>query len=226
MTTLVSMLMPVYNRERYVAEAIESILAQSYRPLEIVVVDDGSTDRSAEIARRYAEVRYAHQPHAGIAGARNQTLALARGRYLGFLDSDDLWEPGALARQMEVMLSTPELDMLFGHVREFRSPELDPATAAKLRCHPEPMPSRGPGAIIRAEVFHRVGQFRTDWKVGEFIDWYARATEQGVTSQMLPDVVCRRRVHGANQSFAQPASRADYLKILKASLDRRRDDQR
>ncbi len=226
MSALVSVLMPVYNRERYLTEALESLLAQSYRPLEIVVVDDGSTDGSAAIARRYAEVRYAWQPHEGIASARNRTLDLAGGEYLAFLDSDDLWEPGTLARQMDIMTSNPELDMLFGHVVEFRSPELDPKTAAKLRCHPEPMPSRGPGSIIRAEVFRTVGNFRTEWKLGEFVDWYARAVEHGASSQMLPDVVCRRRVHGANQSVAQPGSRAEYLKILKESLDRRRDDQR
>jgi len=218
--------MPVYDRESYLAEAIESLLAQSYRPLEIVVVDDGSTDASAAIAQRYAEVRYAYQPHGGIAVARNHCLELARGAYLAFLDSDDLWEPGALTRQMEVLIATPDLDMLFGHVVEFLSPELDPQMAAQLRPHPEPMPSRGPGAIIRAELFQRVGPFRTEWRLGEFIDWHARATELGATSRVLPDVVARRRVHHANQSVAQPDSRADYLRILKASLDRRRNDQR
>src|SRR5262249_26420702 len=126
MAPLVSVLMPVYNREAYLAGAIESILAQTYRPLEIIVVDDGSTDASAAIAQRYAEVRYAYQPHAGIAAARNRTLSLARGEYLAFLDSDDLWEPSTLDRQMAVMLSAPELGMLFGHVIEFVSPELDP----------------------------------------------------------------------------------------------------
>jgi len=226
MPPLVSVLMPVYDRESYLPEAIESLLAQSYRPLEIVVVDDGSTDASAAIAQRYAEVHYAYQPHGGIAVARNHCLELARGAYLAFLDSDDLWEAGMLARQMEILIATPDLDMLFGHVVEFLSPELDPQMAAQLRPHPEPMPSRGPGAIIRAELFQRVGPFRTEWRLGEFIDWHARATELGATSRVLPDVVARRRVHHANQSVAQPDSRADYLRILKASLDRRRNDQR
>lgn len=218
--------MPVYNRERYLAEAIESWLAQSYRPLEIVVVDDGSTDGSADVARRYGPtVRYEFQPHGGIASARNRTLALARGEYLAFLDSDDLWEEGQLSVQMEVLRSRPDLDLLFGHVTEFISPELDQETAGKLFCREQPMPSMGPGAIIKAETFRRVGQFRSQGDVGEFMDWHLRARELGVSSLMLPQVVIRRRLHASNQSRAQSSSRLDYVRILRASLDRRRNQR-
>jgi len=218
--------MPVYNREQYLAAALDSLVTQAYRPLEIVVVDDGSTDESAEIARRYAEVRYEHQSHQGIAAARNRSLAAAGGTYLAFLDSDDLWEEGMLARQMAVILERPDLDMLFGHVIEFISPELNQETARRLACHPEPMPSRGLGSIIKAEAFRRVGSFRTQWQMGEFIDWQFRASELGLKSLLLPDVVARRRVHDSNQGVTRRDSRADYLRILKSSLDRRRDDQR
>lgn len=224
MAPLVSVVMPVYNRERYLAEAIESMLAQTYRPLEIVIVDDGSTDGSADVARRYAPTaRYEFQPHGGIAGARNRTLELARGEYLAFLDSDDLWEEGQLSVQMEVLRSRPELDLLFGHVTEFISPELDQETAGKLVCRAQPMPSMGPGAIIKAETFRRVGPFRSHGQVGEFMDWHLRANELGVTSLMLPQVVLRRRLHASNESREQRSSRLDYVRILKASLDRRRN---
>ena len=217
--------MPVYNRERYVAEAIESLLAQDYRPFEILIVDDGSTDRSGAIIQGFgSRVRYDYQPHGGIAVARNRLLTLAAGDYLAFLDSDDLWEPGALARQMEVAQQNPGIDMVFGHVVEFLSPELDAETASKLHRHPEPMPSRGPGAIIKAEAFRTVGPFRTEWQLGEFIDWHSRAMERGLKSLLRPEVVVRRRVHTSNQSVAQRDSRGDYLRILKASLDRRRKE--
>jgi len=221
---LVSTVIPVYNRERYLAEAIESMLAQTYRPLEIVVVDDGSTDGSADVARRYAPtVRYEFQPHGGIASARNRTLALAKGRYLAFLDSDDLWEQGQLSVQMEVLRSRPEVDAVFGHVTEFISREVDQETARTIHCRVEPMPSMGPGAIIRADAFERVGPFRSHGQVGEFIDWHLRASELGLHSVMLPQVVLRRRLHDSNQSSEQRSSRLDYVRILKASLDRRRN---
>ena len=222
---LVSILVPVYNREQYLAEALESVLAQAYRPLELVVVDDGSTDGSAAIARRYAPmVRYELQPHGGIASARNGTLALAQGTYLGFLDSDDLWEEGQLAIQMEVLRNHPQVDCLFGHVAEFISPELDEETAGKLFCRP-PMPSMGLGALIKAEAFRRVGPFRSHGQVGEFIDWHLRANELGLTSMTLPQVVVRRRLHASNETREHQSSRGDYLRVLKASLDRRRKER-
>lgn len=221
---LVSTIMPVYNREPYLAEAIESMLVQRYRPLEIVVVDDGSTDGSADVARRYAPtVRYDFQPHGGIASARNRALALAGGQYLAFLDSDDLWEEGQLSVQMELLRSRPDLDCLFGHVTEFISPELDQEAARKLVCRGQPMPSMGLGAIITAEASRRVGPFRMQGQVGEFMDWHLRANELGVNSLMLPQVVVRRRLHASNQSSGHHSSRLDYVRILKASLDRRRN---
>jgi glycosyltransferase involved in cell wall biosynthesis len=219
---LVSTLMPVYNRERYLAEAIESMLAQSYRPLEIVVVDDGSTDGSAAIARGYPEVRYERQPHRGIAAARNRALALAQGAYFAFLDSDDLWEPGQLAVQMEVLKNRPALDQLFGHVVEFISPELDAETAAMIVCTGEPRPSQAVGAIISSDAFRRVGPFRSHGQVGEFIDWQLRANELGLQTLTLSQVVYRRRLHASNTGIAHRGSRLDYVRILKASLDRRR----
>ena len=221
---LVSAVMPVYNRERYLSEAIESWLGQEYRPLELVIVDDGSTDGTAEIARRYGPpVRYEYQPHGGIANARNRTLDLAHGEYLAFLDSDDVWGEGQLAPQMDLLQHHPDLDRLFGQVTEFISPDLDPETAGKIVCHPEPRPSMGVGAIIRADAFRRVGRFRTAWRVGEFMDWHLRANELGLTRMTIPEIVARRRLHAGNHAAVRHGSALDYVRILKASLDRRRN---
>jgi GT2 family glycosyltransferase len=126
---------------------------------------------------------------------------------------------------MEVMLSRPELDCLFGHVTEFISPELDQEEARKIHCRTQPMPSPGPGAIIKAEVFRRVGPFRSHGQVGEFVDWHLRANEVGLNSLTLPQVVVRRRLHATNESREHRSSRLDYLRILKASLDRRRNQE-
>ena len=219
---LVSVVIPVYNGEKYLAEALDSVFAQTHRPLEVIVVDDGSTDQSAEIARAVPGVRYCAQPHGGPGTSRNLGVSEARGPFLAFLDADDLWPVDKLARQLAVFDADPNLDILYGHVQQFRRPQPAGAPVEDERIG-GPVPGYVPGtALVRREAFLRVGPIATHWRVGEFIDWYARAKEAGLNSLMLPDVLLKRRVHTENLGIRERASRGDYVRILKASLDRRR----
>lgn len=216
-------MIPVYNSERYLAEAIESVLAQTYRPIEIIVVDDGSTDGSADIAKRFSpSVRYCFQPHSGLSAARNRGLDLAQGSFFAFLDADDLWVKDKLMRQMAVFDSNPNLDIVFGHIEQFHSPGLDEVNK-EIRYPAKIMPGYSAGTmLIRRDAFLRVGPFEARWKVGQFVDWYLRAVEKGLRSFMLPDVVMKRRLHATNMGILERESQTDYVRILKASLDRRR----
>src|SRR5436309_14667644 len=111
---LVSVVIPVYNGERYLADAIQSVLDQTYRNFEVIVVDDGSTDRSAEIAKRFGEaVRYVYRTNGGVCKARNAGIAAARGAYIAFLDQDDLWLHDKLAAQVAYLDSHPEAGAVY-----------------------------------------------------------------------------------------------------------------
>jgi len=111
---LVSVVIPVYNGERYLADAIQSVLDQTYQNFEVIVVDDGSTDGSAEVAKRFGEaIRYVHQANGGVCKARNTGIAAARGVYLAFLDQDDLWLPDKLATQVAYLDGHPEVDAVY-----------------------------------------------------------------------------------------------------------------
>jgi len=220
---LVSTVIPVYNCESHLAEAIESVLAQTYGPTEVIVVDDGSTDGSARVAKGFAPaVRYCSQPNAGAAAARNRGVALATGSFFAFLDADDLWMEDKLALQMEAFGRDPQLDLAFGHIIQFRTP--DPAAGRQSpEFEGEPMPGFSVCTmLVKRESFFRVGPFARRWRVGEFVDWYSRAQEKGLRHLMLPEVVTRRRVHAANMGIREHGSRPDYARILKAALDRRR----
>jgi len=226
--SLVSVIIPVYNCERYLAEAVESVLGQTYRPIEIVVVNDGSTDNSGRVAERFgSSVRYCLQNHAGIGAARNRGIDCARGRYLAFLDADDLWVEQKLAWQTALFNRDPELDIAFGHARHFYSPELPEEARNKIRCPAEAMPGYSCSTmLVTREAFSRVGPFEVARQVGEFIDWYARARHIGIKSILLPDVLLRRRLHVANQGIVRRQARTDYVRVLKAALDRRRNAAR
>lgn len=220
----ISVIIPVYNGERYLAEAIESVRSQTYQPLEIIVVNDGSTDGSAEVAKRFAPaVQYCYQPNRGAAAARNHGIKLAQGKFLAFLDADDLWVANKLAYQIQTFNDDPFLDMVFGHVQQFHSPELDKAVKQQIKIPQEVIPGQHVGAmLIKRDSFVRVGNFNTDLELTELIDWYARAEEVGLNSLMLPEVVMKRRLHKASQGTYKRQHRQEYVHVLKAALDRRR----
>ncbi|MCP4686884.1 MAG: glycosyltransferase family 2 protein [Desulfobacterales bacterium] len=222
-SSLVSVVIPVYNGGRYLAEAIESVRAQTYQPLEIIVVDDGSEDDSGAIAQGFADVRCFQQPNEGPASARNRGVADAGGAFLAFLDADDLWTPDKLRRQMALMNERPELDVVFGGVEQFRDPGLDEKT--RFMNVGVDMKGMHVGAmLIRRDAFDRVGLFRTRFSVGEFIDWWARAKERGLQSAVLPEKVLGRRLHENNLMRRERGAAGDYLRILRASLRRRREE--
>ena len=220
----VSVVIPVHNGERYLSEAIESVLAQRPPPVEVIVVDDGSSDRSGAVAGRFGRaVRRVRSGHRGLGATHNHGIELASGRLLAFIDQDDLWQPRKLERQLAAFEADRELDVVFGRVRQFISPDLEPARARRLRCPPTAQPGYLIGAgLFRREAFERVGPFREDLITGNFIDWMARAREVGLREAMLSDVVLRRRLHAANYGLLRHDARRDYARVLKASLDRRR----
>lgn len=223
---LVSVIIPVYNYDRYLAEAIESALGQTYRRLEVIVVDDGSTDRSGEVARSFAGrgVRYCHQVHAGIGPARNKGVELAQGEFVAFLDADDRWPEEKTWRQLHAFESDPALEMVFGQaVQLHNGPEWEAGVKDKKLPAAGMVPGMVPGTmLIKRETFLRVGKFPGGLKVGEFIDWYARAVELQVRSLVLPDLLLWRRIHDSNQGVRERQSISDYARVLKASLDRKR----
>ena len=220
----ISVIINSYNSERYLAAAIDSVLAQTLTPFEVLVMDDGSTDGSAEVARRYgAALRWEQRAHGGVAAARNAGVGQTRGDLIAFLDADDLWVPAKLALQAAAFRASPAPDAVFGQVQQFISPELDPAVAASLWAPDYPVPGRIASAVlISRAALARVGGFDTDLRITEFVDWYARALEAGLRILMLPDLVAWRRIHGQNNSMRDDDDQLEYPRVLKAALDRRR----
>jgi len=220
---LISVIVPVHNGERYLSEALDSVLAQTYPPVELIVVDDGSTDGTPDVLDAHAsKVSSVRQAQAGSSAAVNRGVELARGLLLAFLDADDLWTSDKLERQMEVMASEGPA-LVFGHVRQFHSPELSDRERALIACPAEPRPGISRGTmLVSREVFDLVGPFDSTWRVGEFLDWYARALELGMRTAMLDQVVMKRRLHAACSSVRAAGERRDYALILAAALRRRR----
>jgi glycosyltransferase involved in cell wall biosynthesis len=218
----VSLVIPAYNAERHLGEALDSVRAQTAPAAEVIVVDDGSTDDTRRWAGHLPGLRWLAQAHAGAAAARNAGAAAATSRFLAFLDADDRWLPERLAIGLAVFAREPDVGLVFGHARQFRGG--GPAGVEGVRVDEAPLPGLVPGALLlRRDTFWRVGPFETTWRVGEFVDWYARAQAQGLRTVVCPEVVLERRVHAGNLGIRERGSKSDYVRILKAALDRRRD---
>ena len=227
--SLISCIVPVFNGERYLGEALDSILAQTYRPFEIIIVDDGSTDETARVAARYGtRISYLRQPNQGSATAKNLGLSATRGEFIAFLDADDLWHREKLARQMARILEKPGIDLCFSRFQHFWMPEL--AEEAKhYEGHPLSKPLSAylvSSLLVHRSVFKRFGQFDNGLRGNENMIWYLRAAERGAFIEVVPGVLTYRRLHGKNITREQ-LSKGQYLDmvffpILKAWRDYQR----
>jgi glycosyltransferase involved in cell wall biosynthesis len=220
---LVSVVMAVRNGERFLSAAIESVLAQQWDPLEIVLVDGHSTDRTAEIARAYSQVRYIAQENHGVADANNVGITAAEGEFVAFLSHDDLWTPEKLSSQIAYMLDHPEAQYAVAQVRFFLEPgcALPPGFRPQL-LEREPVAYIMETLLARRSVFARVGSFDPRLTSGEDVDWFCRAKDQKVPYGIIQRVLVHKRVHDANVSLTDSATSQILLKVLRQSIARKR----
>ncbi len=212
---LVSVIVPVWNGERFLAEALDSILAQEYEPLEVIVVDDGSTDGSAAIAQA-RDVRYYVQPNRGPGAARNTGVAAAQGELLAFLDQDDVYLPGKIARQVETLADRPEIGFVFTRIDVFLEPGVErPAWLPADWLVAPPIGYCPSTLMIRRDAFAAVGEFDTDYSAFSDGEWFVRARRAGVENVVLEDVAVRYRIHGSNQSNDRQTFVSEVLRSLR-----------
>jgi glycosyltransferase involved in cell wall biosynthesis len=217
---LVTCIVPARDTARYLPAALDSILAQTHRPIEIVLIDDGSIDDTAAIGRRYgASVTVVSQAAAGPAAARNRGVGLARNAFVAFLDADDLWHPEKLARQLAVFHARPELAYCLTHTQNFWEPHLQ-VEAEYFRDQPrgQQLPAYCSGTLLaRRAVFDTVGLFNPALRFTDQVDWFLRAIDLGIPMEMLPDVLTYRRIHGKNlHRVEEAACGAEFLRLARA----------
>jgi len=221
MKPLVSCIIPTRNGERYLGQAIESLMAQTWQPIEIIVVDDGSSDRSVAIAAGFGKaVRVASHPVANPVIARNHGMTLATGEFLGFLDQDDLWIPEKLALQMAAFDDDPTLDVCVGMIQRFTqaSPQdkmtmVGPAVPGYLSV----------AMLARRRAFGRVGALDPVYFHSDSAEWFLRARARGIGVRLLPQTLAYHRDHDSNRSLTHGnCARNEFLRLLKSKLDRER----
>ncbi len=224
---LVSAIVAVRNGERFLAQAIQSILDQSYWPYEIIVIDDGSTDRTRDIARSYTPVRYFYQKHQGVSVARNRGIEEAKGEYIAFLDDDGLWTRDKLEAQVGRMIDDPGLQYTVAHVKCFVEPGLPIPHGMKKELLEGTQVGYIPETLVaRKTLFQRIGMFDAQLRTAEDVDWFARARDQRIAAAALPNVLLHKRYHDKNISMNIDLNNQNLLDVLQRSILRRREGEK
>jgi glycosyltransferase involved in cell wall biosynthesis len=230
---LISVVIPAFDSEAWLAETIDSVLAQTYSPVETIVVDDGSSDGTAEVAAGYPEVQLLRGPNRGPSAARNRGFAASTGELIAFHDADDIMPADKLELQAGLLIADAEIGLVVGEQEllieegaelpfwDERSsvPTITPARPPEFADEPLIHPMT---MVMRRRVFEQVGGFEESMRYAEDLDWLLRARELGIEVHRLDQVVLRRRVHRDSLTQDSIASRAGLLRAFKLRIDRHR----
>ena len=211
---LISILIPTYNNAKYIKQAIESVYAQNYDNMEIIVVDDGSTDNTKEIVEQYKDIKYFYTEHKGIPFVRNLALEKSKGEYIAFLDSDDYWLSEKLNIQIQYFKEHPDCEIVFTKYKNFfeeekikidkraiREKELE-AVEYKIL----------PTALIKKTLFEKYGVFDENFQTGEDTELIYRMGKRGVSFDCCIDkVLYMRRLHGNNITLTVRPKYSKYI---------------
>jgi glycosyltransferase involved in cell wall biosynthesis len=213
----VDVVMTAWNAERFIEEAVRSVLEQTVPVATIVVVDDGSTDQgAARAAALDPKVRVLVRQHEGIGASREAGIAVTSAPFVALLDCDDLWLPRKLERQLAVFDADPSAEAVFCLTDEFhdfgdRSSQGSRAPRLGVRV---PLSS---AALLRREVIERIGPFGSG-VVGDWFAWWASARAAGIEEHVVPEVLVRRRIHGDNNSLRRADNGKTFLDIARKHL--------
>ncbi len=223
MTPLVSVIVPLYNGIRFVGEALDSIAAQDYGNVEVIVVDDGSTDGSPALAtdRGFTLLR---QEQRGAGAARNAGVDAARGEILAFLDQDDVWLPAKLRRQVEVLTAHPDAICIAQQTYFLEPGATVPPWFGRTELLQYDHAGWAPSCLaVRRPVFEQVGRFEESLRHGSDVDWFARAAHLKINVEKPEETLVRRRIHNGNDS-ASLATMTEFFAIARRAMLRNRSN--
>lgn len=220
----ISVIIPARNYGSFLVETIDSVLCQTYPPEEVIVIDDGSEDNTAEIVRNFSpDVKYIFLDKRGVGAARNSGVKNSSGEYIAHLDADDIWVPEKLDIQINEFRNNSSLEIAGGMMQPFYDPGMDPAKRKMIYCSETPLPGFSASVlIVKREAFFKVGFYREDLELGQDLDWFIRAREIGLKEKMVEKLLAYRRLHENNSSMIKKNNRIERLRVLKESIDRRR----
>ena len=220
---LISVIIPVKNGGKYLSQTLDGIKNQGMK-VEIIVVDDGSTDSTAEIAKTYNCTIVSHETSVGAVAAINSGLKVAAGKYVMFHDADDIMRDKVLEKLYKELVSDKDYSAIEAKVQDFYSPDMTEEERTKILIKSEPDWGLFTGAILmKKDIFDKVGLFNENLKAGEIIEWQSKMDLNGLKVKKVDFVSTDRRIHASNFGRTnRSAEFKDYAAILRARLSSRK----
>jgi glycosyltransferase involved in cell wall biosynthesis len=217
---LVSVIIPVFNGEIFLEDAIKSVSNQNYDNLECIIVDDGSIDGSAAIAKKHEQIIYLHQEHKNVAAARNLGVRKASGEYLAFLDADDIWDINKLETQINYMEVNPDIDYSVTKHSLFLTEGLKdfPQWVRTNHSEEETIAYIPSSLIVRKSAFEIVGNFDESYRISDDSDWFLRARDAGIKLGIIDKNLLHKRVHSQCLMSQTSVIKKELMKSIRASL--------
>ncbi|WP_066345787.1 glycosyltransferase family A protein [Geminocystis sp. NIES-3708] len=214
---LVSIIIPVYNGEKFIKSAIKTVKKQNYHPLEIIFIDDGSTDNTAKIISELNDnFKYIYQENQGPASARNKGIKIAQGNFITFLDVDDLWAENKLNNQVKYLLTNPTVDIVQGLIQKMKIIVYDDNRENILTPLSEPYNFISlDSGTYRKSLFDKIGLFNEKMIYGEDVDFFFRAWENNISKVVLQEVFLFYCQHEFNMTKDKNVIELGLLKILR-----------
>lgn len=215
MTPEISVIIPTYNNAQFLKDSITSVKNQSYENIEIIVVNDGSTDHTEQvIADIDVNLKYYVIDHSGAASARNFGVQKSSGEYIAFLDADDLWPQEKIQRQL-ACITSQNIDAVFTGIKQFLD---DSFKSGSLKSNAVVPGISLTTMMIAREKFLNIGLLKTSFQLGEFVEWFIRSKQFNLRYEVLMDVVTQRRIHGNNTTAKNRANKKDYLHAINQAI--------
>ena len=214
---LVTVVVPAHNAAAYLADALDALAAQDYSPVEVIVVDDGSTDETGDLACARGSVTVIHQVNAGPSAARNAGIAQATGEYITFCDADDVFRPAKVRVQSQYLADHDEVGCVLVRHETFFA---DGTPRPEWLTDDEGVQPQS--AMVRRSVIDAVGGFDPDYHLTEGMEWLGRMRDAGIGIAVLDDICVDRRIHGSNLSYQRAGLQHNMLRSLRARIERSR----
>jgi glycosyltransferase involved in cell wall biosynthesis len=222
----ISVIMAVYNGEKYLRQALDSILNQTQSISEIIVINDGSTDNTSEILNDYkSNIKVINRENKGPAYSVNEGISISKNDWLCFLDADDLWTNNKLENQYKFSQANPIVKVFLGLSEQFLSDELTEEQKSKIALISNPQKGiLRSTMLVHRSIFEKTSLFDTTLVFGEFIDWFTKLKEHNIPYLVQDELFHKRRLH-PNSLTSNKEHLSDFAKLIKRKLDRERENK-